>query len=260
MHQDSIAIERRSFARLLLAAPLAVAGCRDGRALPTDGTAGAFSYLPGIATREPLVTPKDRRINVAFVINPGVQAIDVAGPWETFQDTYLSPSATEPAFAMFTVSDRADPVRGSGGLSIVPDFTVDNAPLPDIVVVPHFDRPDPMAAGATSGVHQWIKEMHRQTALTMSICTGAFQLAKTGLLNDIPMTTNRLASDNFARTFPEIDLRRGPRFVEAGRIATSAGLSAGIDLALRVVSRCFTADIAQRTATRMEYSSACWRV
>ena len=94
----------------------------------------------------------------------------------------------------------------------------------------------------------------------MSVCTGAFQLAKTGLLDGIPMTTNRQASDNFARSFPEIDLRRGPRFVEAGRIATSGGLSAGIDLALRVVSRYLGDAVAAQTAARMEYAGTGWRV
>ena len=93
----------------------------------------------------------------------------------------------------------------------------------------------------------------------MAVCTGAFQLAKTGLLDGIPMTTNRQASDNFARTFPEIDLRRGPRFVEAGRIATSGGLSAGIDLALRVVGRFFGEGVAQETANTMEYAGTGWR-
>ena len=73
------------------------------------------------------------------------------------------------------------------------------------------------------------------------------------------MTTNAMASDNFARAFPKIDLRRGVRFVEAGRIATSGGLSAGIDLALRVVDRFFDESMAQGTADTMEYVGAGWR-
>ena len=112
---------------------------------------------------------------------------------------------------------------------------------------------------AVSGIHRWIVETHRHAALKMSICTGAFQLAKTGLLDGIPMTTNQQASNNFSKTFPEIDLRRGRRFVESGRIATSGGLSAGIDLALRVVSRYFNEDLAQQTADRMEYVGTGWR-
>lgn len=210
--------------------------------------------------REALVAPRGRRIKVAFAINPGVQVIDLAGPWETFQDTYLSSQAAEPAFEMFTVSDRGQAFRGSGGLMIAPDYSVATAPVPDVVVVPHFDQPSPTDPTEISAIHQWIRHTHERALLTMSICTGAFQLAKTGLLDDVPMTTNRLASDNFAKTFPKIDLRRGPRFVEARRIATAGGLSAGIDLALRVVSRFHGTEIAQSTASRMEYAGEGWRV
>ena len=128
-----------------------------------------------------------------------------------------------------------------------------------MVVVPHFDHPRP-ASRETTAIHHWIVDTHAHAALTMSICTGAFQLAKTGLLDGIPMTTNQRASDNFARAFPEIDLRRRRRFVEAGRIATAGGLSAGIDLALRVVVRYFGEPVAQRTADIMEYVGIGWRV
>ena len=250
-------IHRRQFAHLLLAAPLVAAGCSPTRRTTAASTRRTFSYQPGITTHERLVAPAGRPIRVAFAINPGVQVIDVAGPWEVFQDTDR-PGAAEPAFTLFTVSDAAAPVRGSGGLALVPDYTVDTAPRPDVIVVPHFDVPRP-ASHDISGIHRWIEAMHPTNALTMSICTGAFQLAKTGLLDDIPMTTNRAASDNFAKTFPAIDLRRGPRFVESGRIATAGGLSAGIDLALRTVARFFDEGVAQDTADRMEYVGTGWR-
>ena len=251
-------IDRRYFAGLLIAAPIAVAGCNRAPAVRPDRREQDFTYLPGIKNVARLTPPAGRPIRVGFAINPGVQVIDVAGPWETFQDTYL-PNAEASAFEMFTVSDSTAPLHGSGGLMIVPDFTPATAPVPDLIVVPHFDVPSP-ASHAVSSIHHWIQQSHEKAALTMSVCTGAFQLAKTGLLDGIPMTTNRLASDNFAKAFPTIDLRRGPRFVEAGRIATSGGLSAGIDLALRVVTRYFGEGIAQQTADRMEYVGTGWRI
>lgn len=252
-------IDRRHFAGLLIAAPIAAAGCVRAAHTPTRPVEGKFSSLPGIASTQPLIAPVGRPVRVAFAINPGVQVIDVAGPWETFQDTYASPDAENPAFELYTVSETTDPIRGSGGLTMVPHFTLATAPMPDIVVVPHFDQPSPFSR-ETSAIHRWIRDTHADAALTMSICTGAFQLAKTGLLDGLPMTTNQLASDNFAKAFPEIDLRRRRRFVEAGRIATSGGLSAGIDLALRVVTRYFGEGVAQRTADRMEYLGTGWRV
>ncbi len=251
-------IQRRQFARMFLAAPLAAAACSAAPKLPSAEAGTDFAFLPGITTGKRLIAPQGRQIKVAFAINPGVQVIDVAGPWETFQDTYALPEDAEPAFSLFTVSETSGPVRGSGGFMMSPDYTVDNAPVPDVIVVPHFDYPSPHTR-ETSAIHAWIQETHPKVALTMSICTGAFQLAKTGLLNEIPMTTNRLASNNFAKAFPEIDLRRGPRFVESGRIATAGGLSAGIDLALRVVARYFDDEVAQQTATTMEYAGTGWR-
>ena len=255
--KGNIVIDRRHFSGLLIAAPIAVAGCAAGP-VRTERSASEFSYLPGIKSNARLTPPAGRRIKVGFAINPGVQVIDVAGPWETFQDCYLSAAAEAPAFEMFTVSDALAPIHASGGLTMVPDFTPATAPVPDLVVVPHFDVPNP-ASQDVSSIHHWIRQTHDRAALTMSVCTGAFQLAKTGLLDGIPMTTNRLASDNFAKAFPQIDLRRGPRFVEAGRVATSGGLSAGIDLALRVVTRYFGESVAQRTADRMEYIGTGWR-
>ena len=249
-------MQRRQFAGLLLAAPIAVAGCSaQPKARASDKK---FSYLPGIRSGKPLIAPKGRQIRVAFAINPGFQVIDMAGPWETFQDTYISEDAEEAAFEVFTVSETSAPVQGTAGLNVVPNYTIENAPAPDIIVVPHFTHPLPKSRDV-SAIHTWIKDSHRQAAMTMSVCTGAFQLAKTGLLDGVPMTTNQRAYDNFVKFFPEMDLRRGPRFVEEDRIATSGGLSAGIDLALHVVTRYFGEKIAQQTADIMEYAGTGWR-
>jgi putative intracellular protease/amidase len=208
MQWSDAMILRRQFTNMLLTAPTLAAGCSVAQpALPVSGKIG-FSYLPGLTSKQPLIRPTGRAIKVGFAINPGVQVIDLAGPWDTFQDTYASPDADSPAFEMFTASETIAPVRASGGLMMVPDFSIDTAPAPDVIVVPHFAQPNP-ASREMSGIHHWIKEMHGQAALTLSVWTGAFQLAKTGLLDNIPMTTNQLASNNFAKAFPEIDLHRG---------------------------------------------------
>ena len=93
----------------------------------------------------------------------------------------------------------------------------------------------------------------------MSVCTGAFQLARAGLLKGIPATTHHDFFDSFAKEFPDVELRRGLRFVDSGRIATAGGLTSGIDLALHIVSRYFGVETAAATATYMEYSSDAWR-
>lgn len=91
------------------------------------------------------------------------------------------------------------------------------------------------------------------------MCTRAFALATAGLLKGRPATTHHLFLDRFAREFPDVRVQRGLRFVESGRIATAGGLTSGIDLALHVVERYFGRDVAQATASYMEYQSAAWK-
>jgi len=92
----------------------------------------------------------------------------------------------------------------------------------------------------------------------MSVCTGAFVLAKTGLLNGKSATTYHGAFERFAMQFPDIQLKRGARFVENGNLATAGGLSSGIDLALRVVERYYGREVARKTAYNMEYQGEGW--
>jgi transcriptional regulator GlxA family with amidase domain len=92
----------------------------------------------------------------------------------------------------------------------------------------------------------------------MSVCTGAFQLGKAGLLSGKSATTHHDYFEQFEKAFPDVNLKRGLRFVENEKISTAGGLSSGIDLALRVVDRYFGRDVAQATATYMEYQSKGW--
>ena len=143
-------------------------------------------------------------------------------------------------------------MRVTGGMQVVPDYTVENSPAPRVVVVP--------AHRSTPRLREWIQKASEKTDLTMSVCTGAFALAQAGLLKGRPATTHHLFFDRFAREFPDVELRRGLRFVESGRIATAGGLTSGIDLALHVVERYFGREVAQKTATYMEYQGTGWRV
>ncbi len=139
----------------------------------------------------------------------------------------------------------------TGGLRIQPHYTIKNAPAPNVIVVP--------AHKSTSDSREWLARASAGTDVTMSVCTGAFQLARAGLLKGIPATTHHDFFDSFAKEFPDVELRRGLRFVDSGRIATAGGLTSGIDLALHIVSRYFGVETAAATASYMEYSSDAWR-
>lgn len=200
----------------------------------------------------PLNPPAHGDIPVAFLVSEGAVMIDFSGPWEVFQDVMISgPQGPVHPFRLYTVAETTAPIRASGGMKIVPDYTLANAPAPKVIVIPA--QSDPSKA-----VLEWVRRSSKNTDITMSVCTGAVLLAKTGLLSGKAATTHHAGFLPFAMQFPDIRLKRGARFVEEGNLATAGGLSSGIDLALRVVERYYGRDAAQKTAYDMEYQGQGW--
>ena len=207
--------------------------------------AGATSARPRVEERRPANAAR----RVAFVIAPGFNVIDTAGPWEVFQDTMTtSAGPMEHPFELFTVAESAAPVRGTAGLTVVPTHTFESAPAPDVVVIP--------ALAPSPALLDWVRQSARTADMVMSVCTGAFTLAATGLLDGLDATTHHDYYDQFAQRFPKVRLQRGLRYVEHEKLATAGGLTSGIDLALRVVERFHGPDAATATATYMEHVRA----
>jgi transcriptional regulator GlxA family with amidase domain len=204
----------------------------------------------------PLEPPARGSIPVAFLISSGVTVIDFCGPWEVFQDVHVTSRGTmdeQMPFRLYTVSHSKDPIEGSGGLTFVPDHVFADAPAPSVVVVP-------AQGGSTPETFDWLRSVAKTADVTMSVCTGAFILARAGLLAGKRATTHHEFLDRFAQTFPDIQVDRGARFVENEKISTAGGLTSGVDLALHVVERYFGTAVAERTATYMEYQGQGWRV
>lgn len=203
-----------------------------------------------------LTPPAKGKIPVAVAISEGVTVIDFAGPWEVFQDVHVTSRGSDHEdqmpFQLFTVSDKIEAIAGSAGLKLVPDYTFDNAPPAKVVVVP--------AQRGSQALHAYLRKVATSADVVMSVCTGAFQLGKAGLLKGKSATTHHDFLDRFAETFPDVTVKRGLRFVEEEKISTAGGLSSGIDLALRVVDRYFGRDVAQATAVYLEYQSKGWIV
>jgi YHS domain-containing protein/putative intracellular protease/amidase len=202
------------------------------------------------ARPNPLAPPAHGSIPVAFLLSDNAVVIDFCGPWEVFQDVNV-PGRQEAAFQLYTVAETTKPIRASAGLKIVPDYTLANAPAPKVIVIPA--QSDPSAA-----VLAWVRQASKSTDVTMSVCTGAFLLAKTGLLAGRAATTHHHGYQMFAMQFPDVHLQRGARFVEDGNLASAGGLSSGIDLALRVVERYYGREVAAKTADYMEYQGHGW--
>jgi transcriptional regulator GlxA family with amidase domain len=195
--------------------------------------------------------PARGSIPAAFLISQGAVVIDFCGPWEVFQDVSVPGRMDEP-FRLYTVAETTTPIQISGGMKIVPDYTFATAPAPKVIVIP-------AQRGRSEATLEWLRKSSRSADVTMSVCTGAFLLAWTGLLAGKAATTHHASFREFAAQFPDVRLRRGARFVEEGNLATAGGLSSGIDLALRVVERYFGHDVAEGTAYQMEYQGEGWK-
>ena len=229
---------------LAAAVPLSVAAARLAGAERPSG--GDNTVKPAVAL-SPLKPPASGAIPVAFVISKGAVLIDFAGPWEVFENaTVPGRGMMDSAFEVYTVAETMDPVTVSGGMKIVPNYTFQNAPSPKVVVVPaQNDSPEPML--------NWIRKATQTSDVTMSVCTGAFVLAATGLLNGKAATTHHGAYADLQTQYPDIQVKRGARFIEEGNLATAGGLTSGMDLALRVIGRYFGEEAIERTAFQLEY-------
>ena len=211
---------------------------------------------PPTAAAAELRAPAQGPIPTAIVLTDGATMIDFAGPWEVFQDVMVpergGPMENQHPFRLYTVGASREPVRTSGGMTVIPDYTFADAPTPLLVVVG--------AQRGADGLTDWLKKAHADGAVVMSVCTGAFKLAATGLLDGRPATTHHDFYEPFRERFPKVELVESTRFVHSGeRLYTAGGLTSGIDLALHVTELYFGREVAERTATYMEYQGDGWR-
>jgi transcriptional regulator GlxA family with amidase domain len=232
------------------------------------GAAGdAFAQgAPNSTTKDQTMTaapaPDSAAINVAVLLGAYNTLIDFAGPWEI-----LSSSGR---FNVYSVAASRSPVlcddarsldirRPISGLTVVPDFTFEDAPVPRIIVVGGQDEGETHSGKAAQARKlEWLRRASRQAQLTASVCVGAFVLAEAGLLDGVSATTNRNAYDSFEKAYPKVKLVRGVRFVESEAIATATGLTAGIDLSLRITERFCGRAVAEKMADYEEWTGTAW--
>lgn len=186
--------------------------------------------------------------NVAVLMYDGVDTLDLAGPF----DVFAVASNWGQDFNVYTVALDKKEYRSVSGITLVPTYSVEDYPAPDIFVVPG-------GWGARTEMNnrtltERIRSISEQTELTLSVCTGALLLAKAGLLDGLSVTTNRRAMDLLREAAPPTArIVEDVRYVDNGRIILSAGVTAGIDAALYVVERLFGEERALDTASKLEY-------
>jgi transcriptional regulator GlxA family with amidase domain len=194
------------------------------------------------------------RKRVGILIFPDVEVLDFCGPYEVFSTTRLDEERRreEPSpFDVVIIAENEGPVMASGGLRVLPDHTLADCPAIDILVVPggwgtrrEIDN---------EALISWITQRAAQVETLTSVCTGAMLLGRAGLLDGRRATTHWRALDWMRESLPEVTVEDQLHVVEDGDIVTSAGISAGIDMALHVVARYYGLDIAHATSRHMEY-------
>lgn len=169
---------------------------------------------------------------VAILAFDDMEVLDYAGPYEVFN---VAGELTDPsAFRVFSVGLADRPAVGRGGFAVLPTYSLDTAPPPDLLVVP--GGAGTRALLKDEALLEWLRERAAEVELLMSVCTGSLVLAAAGLLQRRRATTHHTAYAELAALDETLHVEQGPRFVRsAERIWTSAGVSAGIDLSLRVV-------------------------
>lgn len=191
---------------------------------------------------------------VGILLFPEVEVLDFSGPYEVFSVVRLNESRRreEPSpFRVLLVADTAEPVIAAGGMRVLPDCTMTACPPLDILVVPGgWGTRDQMQ---NSRLIDWIRQRAPKVKTLASVCTGSLLLGQAGLLDGKRATTHWAALGLLRERFPKITVEDSLHVVEEGNILTSAGISAGIDLALRLVARYCGEEVARNAARQMEY-------
>ena len=194
------------------------------------------------------------RKRVGILVFPDVEVLDFCGPFEVFSVTRLDEARRreEPSpFEPLLVAEQAGPVTATGGLRVLPDHTLESCPPLDVVVVPG-------GWGTRTEIRNprllaWIRERAAEVETLTSVCTGSMLLGQAGLLDGRRATTHWRSLPWMRESFPKVTVEETLHVVEDGNVLTSAGISAGIDMALRVVARDFGDEVARHTARHMEY-------
>ena len=186
---------------------------------------------------------------VAILLFPEVEVLDFAGPFEVFAAT--DELCGYDVFNVITVAESMAPVRARNGLTVLPDHDLTTCSIPDFLIIPGGFGTRALLANET--VLAWIAAQSTAAELVMSVCTGAFVLAKLGLLDGLNATTHHEYLAMLSALAPKANIDASARFHDNGKYVIAAGVSAGIDSSLHIIARFLGADIAKRTATTMEY-------
>ena len=199
------------------------------------------------------ITAAPHPLNIAILVFDEVEALDLGGPYEVFttatrMQQRLQPGAPTP-FTVQCVARSLAPVQARAGLRVLPDADFATALPPDVLIVPGGVVD---AAAACAQTRAWVEQAARGAQITASVCTGAFILAAAGVVTDGSVTTHWEDIADLRAQYPALEVQENVRWVDRGALVTSAGISAGIDMSLHLVTRLVSEALSKRTARQLD--------
>ena len=194
-------------------------------------------------------------MNIGIYLYNEVEVLDFSGPFEVFTTaarvyTRMEPNAPK-LFEVFLIAEKEGLVAARANYNVQPHYTIQNHPKVDVLIIPGGVHTHEMEK---QNVIEWIAKLSPQTNLTASVCTGAFLLAKANLLDGKSVTTHWEDIPDLQAMFPSLDIKEEIAWVDNGHIVTSAGISAGIEMALHLITKLAGKELAVKTARQMQYT------
>lgn len=194
-------------------------------------------------------TSMTKMINVGILIFNEVEVLDFAGPFEVFS---IAAKDNEKLFKVITISENGEIIHAMNGLKIQPDTSFNHKLDLDILIIPGGYGAEEIEI-KNKKVINWIKVQKEKVKILASVCTGAFLLAESGILDNKKATTHWMDISRLENEYPKINVIKDTRFVDESDIITSGGISSGINMSFHIIKKLFGLQIAEMTAKRMEY-------
>ena len=187
-------------------------------------------------------------MNIGIYIYNQAEVLDFSGPFEVFS---VANRLANLGWNIWLVAEEESLVEGRGVFQVKPHYSIQNVPELDVLIVVGGVHSEELRK---TEVINWIRKTAEKTQITASVCTGAFLLAEAGLLDGLEVTTHWEDIPDLQRNYPNLQVRKGIRWIEQGKLFTAAGISAGIEMSLELVARLAGAELAKQTARQMEYT------
>ena len=187
-------------------------------------------------------------MNIGIYVYDQAEVLDFSGPFEVFS---VANRLANLGWSIWLVAEKKSLVEARGVFQVKPHYSIQNVPELDVLIVVGGVHSDELRK---TEVINWIRKTAEKTQITASVCTGAFLLAEAGLLDGLEVTTHWEDIPDLQRNYPNLQVRKGVRWIEQGKLFTAAGISAGIEMSLELVARLAGAELAERTARHMEYT------